>query len=190
MPPRRTSPNSTRTTGSTGRCGSSTSSGSAALCAATSASRSSTTRRSRDRSPTHSRSRLNWSCSPSCSRFPLQSRLGIISALREGRAVDHVARIISVVGVSIPGFWLGLMLIAWGAVKLGWFPAGGYVPWRAGAFDASALAGAACDRAWPLLRGDHQPHDAILGRRRADGRSCPRLARHGHPAAAASWSMC
>jgi len=59
--------------------------------------------------------------------------LGVISALHEGRAIDHLARIISVVGVSIPGFWLGLILIAWGGVKLGWFPAGGYVPWRAGA---------------------------------------------------------
>ena len=59
--------------------------------------------------------------------------LGVVSALYEGRAVDHVARIISVAGVSIPGFWLGLMLIAWCAVQLRWFPAGGYVSWRAGA---------------------------------------------------------
>ena len=42
--------------------------------------------------------------------------LGVISALYEGQAIDHLARIVSVVGVSIPGFWLGLMLIAWGAV--------------------------------------------------------------------------
>jgi peptide/nickel transport system permease protein len=61
--------------------------------------------------------------------------LGVISALYEGRTVDHLARVVAVAGVSIPGFWLGLMLIAWGAVKLGWFPAGGYVPWRAGAFE-------------------------------------------------------
>ena len=59
--------------------------------------------------------------------------LGVVSALYEGRAIDHIARVISVAGVSVPGFWLGLMLIAWGAVWLGWFPAGGYVPWRAGA---------------------------------------------------------
>jgi peptide/nickel transport system permease protein len=58
--------------------------------------------------------------------------LGVVSALYEGRTVDHVARIISVAGVSIPGFWLGLMLIAWCAVYYRWFPAGGYVPWRAG----------------------------------------------------------
>src|SRR6476661_1168188 len=56
--------------------------------------------------------------------------LGVVSALYEGRTVDHIARVISVAGVSVPGFWLGLMLIAWGAVTLGWFPAGGYVPWR------------------------------------------------------------
>lgn len=58
--------------------------------------------------------------------------LGVVSALYEGRAIDHLARVISVAGVSVPGFWLGLILIAWGAVTLGWFPAGGYVPWRAG----------------------------------------------------------
>lgn len=58
--------------------------------------------------------------------------LGIISAYGEGRAVDHLSRILAVIGVSIPSFWLGLMLIAWGAVKLRWFPPGGYVPWREG----------------------------------------------------------
>lgn len=59
--------------------------------------------------------------------------LGIVSALYEDRWVDHLARALATVGVSIPGFWLGLMLIAWGAVGLGWFPAGGYVPWAEGA---------------------------------------------------------
>ncbi|MGJ4889429.1 ABC transporter permease [Bradyrhizobium sp. HKCCYLRH3099] len=58
--------------------------------------------------------------------------LGVLSALYEGRAIDQVARVLSVAGVSIPSFWLGLMLIAWGAVALRWFPAGGYVPWRDG----------------------------------------------------------
>ncbi|MEI5668396.1 ABC transporter permease [Bosea sp. CCNWLW174] len=58
--------------------------------------------------------------------------LGIISALREDSWIDHVSRAIATLGVSIPTFWLGLMLIAWGAVGLGWFPAGGYVPWSGG----------------------------------------------------------
>lgn len=58
--------------------------------------------------------------------------LGVVSAYHEHRAIDHAARVLAVVGVSIPGFWLGLMLIAYGAVALRWFPPGGYVPWRDG----------------------------------------------------------
>ena len=54
--------------------------------------------------------------------------LGIASALREGRWLDHAVRIFSVAGVSVPGFWLGLMLIRFPAVEFGWFPAGGFVP--------------------------------------------------------------
>jgi peptide/nickel transport system permease protein len=61
--------------------------------------------------------------------------LGIVSALYEDRPVDHLARIFAVLGVSIPGFWLGLMLIAYGAVQLRWFPPGGFVPWSAGVFE-------------------------------------------------------
>ena len=58
--------------------------------------------------------------------------LGVLSALRQGRWIDHAARLFAVVGVSIPGFWLGLMLIAWFAVKLGWLPPGGWIPPSAG----------------------------------------------------------
>jgi peptide/nickel transport system permease protein len=54
--------------------------------------------------------------------------LGILSAVYEGRLIDHIARVFSVVGVSIPGFWLGLMLIVYTAVNLGWFPPGSFVP--------------------------------------------------------------
>ena len=58
--------------------------------------------------------------------------LGIASALWEGRWIDHAARLLAVVGVSIPGFWFGLLLIGWFAVGLRWLPPGGYVPWRDG----------------------------------------------------------
>ncbi len=54
--------------------------------------------------------------------------LGIVSALYEDGLIDHVARIVAIAGVSVPGFWLGLMLIVCGAVHLGWFPPGGYTP--------------------------------------------------------------
>jgi peptide/nickel transport system permease protein len=58
--------------------------------------------------------------------------LGVISAVYENRTIDHVSRIFAVLGVSIPGFWLGLMLIVYGAVQLRLFPPGGLAPWSAG----------------------------------------------------------
>jgi peptide/nickel transport system permease protein len=61
--------------------------------------------------------------------------LGILSASYRGGAVDHASRIVAVLGVSIPGFWLGLMLIRFPAVEFGWFPPGGFVPWSDGAVD-------------------------------------------------------
>jgi peptide/nickel transport system permease protein len=51
--------------------------------------------------------------------------LGIIAALREGTAVDNVAVLFSLVGVSMPNFWLGPLLIILFSIKLGWFPVSG-----------------------------------------------------------------
>jgi peptide/nickel transport system permease protein len=54
--------------------------------------------------------------------------LGIASATWRGSVADHLARIVAVLGVSVPGFWIGLMLIRYPAVEFGWFPPGGYTP--------------------------------------------------------------
>ena len=54
--------------------------------------------------------------------------LGILSAIRNGGLIDHAARVFAVLGVSVPGFWLGIMLIVYGAVRLRLFPAGGVIP--------------------------------------------------------------
>jgi peptide/nickel transport system permease protein len=54
--------------------------------------------------------------------------VGVLSAVYEGTWLDHAARIFAVIGVSVPGFWLGLMLIRFPAVEFGWFPPGGFVP--------------------------------------------------------------
>jgi peptide/nickel transport system permease protein len=51
--------------------------------------------------------------------------LGIIAALREGTAVDNAAVLFSLVGVSMPNFWLGPLLIILFSIKLGWFPVSG-----------------------------------------------------------------
>ncbi|HLQ63537.1 MAG TPA: ABC transporter permease [bacterium] len=51
---------------------------------------------------------------------------GIISATRRYSILDYLAMTLAVLGVSIPVFWLGLMLMLLFAVYLHWLPAGGY----------------------------------------------------------------
>jgi peptide/nickel transport system permease protein len=52
----------------------------------------------------------------------------IISAVKAGSWFDVAAAAISFVGLAIPGFWLGIMLIYVFAVQLQWLPAGGFQP--------------------------------------------------------------
>ncbi len=48
---------------------------------------------------------------------------GVLSATRKGTAVDVVANFLALSGLSVPHFWLGIMLILLFAVRLGWLPA-------------------------------------------------------------------
>jgi peptide/nickel transport system permease protein len=54
--------------------------------------------------------------------------LGTLSALRPRSVVDRVATVISQFGISVPDFWMGIVLILVFAGTLGWLPSGGYVP--------------------------------------------------------------
>jgi peptide/nickel transport system permease protein len=53
---------------------------------------------------------------------------GVIAAVRRGKPADYVATTVALVGLSVPHFWLGIVMIIYFAVKLHWLPAGGYVP--------------------------------------------------------------
>jgi len=53
---------------------------------------------------------------------------GVIAAVRRGRASDYAATTVALAGLSVPHFWLGLLMIVLFAVDLHWLPAGGYVP--------------------------------------------------------------
>lgn len=53
---------------------------------------------------------------------------GVVSAVRKGTATDYAANVFALSGISIPHFWLGILLIMIFAVKLQWLPASGFVP--------------------------------------------------------------
>ena len=54
--------------------------------------------------------------------------IGVLAAVRRNTAWDVLASSVSLCGVSIPNFWLGIMLILLVSVRLGWLPASGFVP--------------------------------------------------------------
>lgn len=56
--------------------------------------------------------------------------LGVFAATHQNRLGDRVATLVSLVGVSIPQFWLALLLVVLFAVKLKWLPAFGISSWK------------------------------------------------------------
>jgi peptide/nickel transport system permease protein len=65
--------------------------------------------------------------------------LGVISAYRRNKPTDHISRVVALVGVSTPSFWIGLMLILIFAFHLEWLPATNLIlPWA----DPATIEGA------------------------------------------------
>jgi peptide/nickel transport system permease protein len=56
--------------------------------------------------------------------------LGVVAAVRRGRLADKAMQGVSLVGISIPEFWLGIMLILVFSLGLGLLPSSGFVPFR------------------------------------------------------------
>ncbi|MGA3353344.1 MAG: ABC transporter permease [Acidimicrobiales bacterium] len=52
--------------------------------------------------------------------------LAALAATHKERASDHAVRVLSLVGLGMPPFWLGILLIIFFALDLHWFPVGGY----------------------------------------------------------------
>ena len=54
--------------------------------------------------------------------------IGVLSAVWQGSRFDAVVMTLTLFGVSMPIFWLGLMLLVLFAAGLGWLPVGGLMP--------------------------------------------------------------
>lgn len=65
--------------------------------------------------------------------------LGVLSAIHRNGAIDIIARIVGLFGISMPTFWSGILLILIFSITLGWFPAMGSDGWQTLVLPALAL---------------------------------------------------
>jgi len=59
--------------------------------------------------------------------IPIAAYLGIVAARHRGRTRDRLIRIGATLGIAVPSFWVGLILLNFFAVDRGWLPPSGYV---------------------------------------------------------------
>ena len=110
--------------------------------------------------------------------------LGVAAALNRGKLLDWLTRFLAVFGQATPSFWLGLMMIYFFAVELGWFPTGGAKGFKSLILPAVSLgaAGDGGDHASDPLRDDRR--DGVGLHRDRAGEGAAGAHRH-HPARAA-----
>ena len=64
--------------------------------------------------------------------------VGVFAATRHRRWGDYLAMTLSQLGVAVPAFWAGLLLVLLFSVKLGWVQSGGFDGWSQGFWPRSA----------------------------------------------------
>lgn len=65
--------------------------------------------------------------------------LGIVAAVRQNTLFDNISMIVSLIGVSMPIFWLALLLVLFFSLKMGWFPVQGADSWKSYILPAISL---------------------------------------------------
>lgn len=64
---------------------------------------------------------------------------GIISAIKQYSFIDSIITVFALIGISMPMFWVGLLMILLFSVKLGWLPPSGFNTWQSMIMPAVAL---------------------------------------------------
>lgn len=65
--------------------------------------------------------------------------IGLVGGFTPGSVMDNIGRFLALIGQSVPNFWLGLMMILFLGVKLGWFPTFGRDAWNSVVMPAFVL---------------------------------------------------
>lgn len=69
-------------------------------------------------------------CSALLMMIVISFPLGILSAVYRNKTADYIIRFMSFIGVSIPSFWFGMMIIYLFGVRLKWLPVAGFTSWK------------------------------------------------------------
>jgi peptide/nickel transport system permease protein len=82
--------------------------------------------------------------------------LGVLSAIRPHKPLDHIATVLALIGQSVPSFWLGILLILLFGVHLKWLPISGSGTWQHFVMPAITLA------AFPIARNMRLTRSSML----------------------------
>lgn len=115
--------------------------------------------------------------------------LGILAAIKRNTFFDHASMALSLIGISMPAFWLALMLMLLFSVRLGWFPVQGAADgWRSyvlpsiaiGFMNMAAIARTTRSSMLDTISQDYIRTGSCQGHLRKRGHHAPRLPQCAH----------